>query len=33
MKLFTIYYKLQAKHDEGKCQYDTQDKVIIIFWA
>jgi hypothetical protein len=23
MKLYTIYYKIQAKH-EGKCQYDTQ---------
>jgi hypothetical protein len=23
MKLYTIYYKIQAKHDEGKCQYDT----------
>ena len=21
MKLYTIYYKIQAKHDEGKCQY------------
>jgi hypothetical protein len=24
MKLHTNYYKIQAKHDEGKCQYDTQ---------
>ena len=23
MQLYTIYYKIQAKHDEGKCQYDT----------
>jgi hypothetical protein len=23
MKLYTIYYKIQAKHDEGKCQYYT----------